>query len=131
MDSPWSMPWFFIKKKDGALQPIQDYREVNKWTVHDIYPIPCIEQILEGLHGKELFMALDIQWGYNNIHIREEDWWKAVSWFQGTVARSELSFTCSAQVLSFVTSRREDAQGKRSRRAWIEDEVETEALNAT
>jgi hypothetical protein len=33
MDSPWSTPWFFIKKKDGGLCPIQDYREVNRWTV--------------------------------------------------------------------------------------------------
>jgi hypothetical protein len=66
-DSPWSSPWFFIKKKDGTLRPVQDYREVNKWTVWDIYPIPWIEQILEALHGKELFTALDIRWGYNNI----------------------------------------------------------------
>jgi hypothetical protein len=66
-DSPWSTPWFFIKKKDGTLCPIQDYREVNKWTIQDVYPIPRIEQILEGLHGKELFTTLDIWWGYNNI----------------------------------------------------------------
>jgi hypothetical protein len=59
-DLPWSLPWFFIKKKDGSLRPVQDYREVNKWTVRDVYPIPHIEQILEALHGKELFMALDI-----------------------------------------------------------------------
>jgi Reverse transcriptase (RNA-dependent DNA polymerase) len=45
--------------------------------VWDVYPIPHIEQILEALHGKELFTALDIQWGYNNIWIREEDQWKA------------------------------------------------------
>jgi hypothetical protein len=53
-DSPWLTPWFFIKKKDGSLHPIQDYREVNKWTVHNIYPIPRIELILEQLEGKEL-----------------------------------------------------------------------------
>jgi Reverse transcriptase (RNA-dependent DNA polymerase) len=76
-DSPWSSPWFFIKKKDGSLHPVQDYWEVNKWTVRDVYPIPLIEQILEALHGKELFTALDIQWGYNNIQIKEEDQWKA------------------------------------------------------
>jgi Reverse transcriptase (RNA-dependent DNA polymerase) len=75
-DSPWLTPWFFIKKKDGALWLIQDYWEVNKWTMCDMYPIPHIEQILEGLHGKELFTALDIWWGYNNIHIKEEDRWK-------------------------------------------------------
>jgi hypothetical protein len=28
-NSPWSTPWFFIKKRDGGLCPIQDYREVN------------------------------------------------------------------------------------------------------
>jgi hypothetical protein len=42
-----------------------------------MYPIPQIEQILEGLHGKELFTALDIRWGYNNICIKKEDRWKA------------------------------------------------------
>jgi hypothetical protein len=41
-----------------------------------------------------------------------------------------LVFTCSAQVLSYVTSRGEDAQDERSRQAWIKDEVKTEALNA-
>jgi Reverse transcriptase (RNA-dependent DNA polymerase) len=45
--------------------------------VQDVYPIPRIEQILEQLEGKELFMALDICWGYNNIRIKEEDRWKA------------------------------------------------------
>jgi hypothetical protein len=59
-DSPWSSPWFFIKKKDGTLRPVQDYREVNKWTVRDVYPIPRIEQILESLNGKELFTVFDI-----------------------------------------------------------------------
>jgi hypothetical protein len=60
MDSPWSSPWFFIKKKDGTLQPVQDYHEVNKWTVWDVYPIPRIEQILESLHGKELFTVFNM-----------------------------------------------------------------------
>ena len=76
-NSPWSSPWFFIKKKDGSLRPVQDYRTVNKWTVHDVFPIPRIEQILESLHGRTLFTALDIHWGYHNIQICPEDWWKA------------------------------------------------------
>lgn len=75
--SPWSTPWFFTGKKDGGLRPLQDYRVVNSWTVRDVYPIPQIEQILEGLEGKMLFTALDIWWGYHNICIREEDQWKA------------------------------------------------------
>jgi hypothetical protein len=73
MDSPWSSPWFFIKKKDRTLRPVQDYREVNKWTVQDVYPIPHIEQILKLLHGKELFMVFNICMGYNNMLIKVED----------------------------------------------------------
>jgi RNase H-like domain found in reverse transcriptase/Reverse transcriptase (RNA-dependent DNA polymerase) len=75
MDSPWLSPWFFIKKKDGTLRPVQDYREVNKWTVQDVYPIPWIEQILESLHGKELFTVFDVWMGYNNVLIKAEDQW--------------------------------------------------------
>jgi Reverse transcriptase (RNA-dependent DNA polymerase) len=75
-DLPWLSPWFFFKKKDRTLQPVQDYCKVNKWTVQDIYPIPWIKQILESLHGKELFTVFDVQMGYNNILIKAEDWWK-------------------------------------------------------
>jgi hypothetical protein len=60
MDSPWSSPWFFIKKKDRTLRPVQDYQEVNKWMVQDMYPISHIEQILKLLHRKELFTVFDI-----------------------------------------------------------------------
>jgi Reverse transcriptase (RNA-dependent DNA polymerase) len=42
-----------------------------------VYPIPRIEQILESLHGKELFTVFDVYMGYNNVLIKEEDRWKA------------------------------------------------------
>ena len=58
--SPWSTPWFFTGKKDGGLRPLQDYHIVNSWTIWDVYPIPQIKQILEGLEGKVLFTVLDI-----------------------------------------------------------------------
>ena len=60
VNSPWGSPFFFIKKKDGSLRPVQDYRAVNSWTERDVYPMPRIEQILEQLHGKVLFTTLDI-----------------------------------------------------------------------
>jgi RNase H-like domain found in reverse transcriptase/Reverse transcriptase (RNA-dependent DNA polymerase) len=72
-NSPYSSPFFFIKKKDGTLRPVQDYQEINKWTIQDVYPIPQITHILEQLQGKMLFTALDIRWGYNNIQIKPED----------------------------------------------------------
>jgi Reverse transcriptase (RNA-dependent DNA polymerase) len=77
-NSPYSSPFFFIKKKDGSLRPVQDYCEINKWTIRDVYPIPQITHILEQLQGKTLFTTLDICWGYNNIQIRLEDPHKAM-----------------------------------------------------
>jgi len=58
--SPYAAPFFFIKKKDGKLQPIQDYRKLNKQTIHDNYPLPLIKTILEQLQGRSLFTKFDI-----------------------------------------------------------------------
>ena len=71
--SPWSCPVFFIYKKDGSFCLVQDYCNVNKWTERDVYPMPRIDLILEQLHGKTIFTALDIWNGYNNIQVRPED----------------------------------------------------------
>ena len=76
VNSPWESPFFFIKKKDGSLRPVPDYRAVNSCMERDVYPMPHIKQILEQLHGKVLFMTLDIQDGYNNIRVQPEDQWK-------------------------------------------------------
>jgi Reverse transcriptase (RNA-dependent DNA polymerase)/RNase H-like domain found in reverse transcriptase len=75
-NSPYLSPFFFIKK-DRSLCPVQDYHEINKWMIQDVYPIPQITHILEQLQGKTLFTALDIHWGYNNIQIRPEGRHKA------------------------------------------------------
>ena len=76
-NSPYVSPFFFIKKKDGKLQPVQDYRKLNEQTICNTYPLPLIKTILEQLEGKSLFTKFDIWWGYNNIQIKEGDKWKA------------------------------------------------------
>ena len=75
--SPYASALFYRKKKDGKLRPIMDYCTLNKWTIHDNYPLPLITNIIERLQGKTLFLKFDIQWGYNNICIKKEDRWKA------------------------------------------------------
>ncbi len=75
--SPYAVPFFFIKKKDRKLRPVQDYRKLNEQTVQDNYPLPLIKTILEQLQGRSLFTKFDIRWGYNNIQIKEGDEWKA------------------------------------------------------
>ena len=74
--SPYSSPFFFIKKKDGKLQPVQDYRRLNMLTVKNQYPLPLIPKLIDRLCNATLFTKLDIRWGYNNVCIKEGDQWK-------------------------------------------------------
>jgi len=45
--SPYTASFFFIKKKDGKLRPIQDYRPINNWTIKNKYPLPLIPQLVD------------------------------------------------------------------------------------
>ena len=75
-ESPYATP-FFIKKKDGKLQPVQDYQCLNEWTIKNHYPIPLISKLIARIQGTELFTSVDLWQGYNNMHIKKGDKWKA------------------------------------------------------
>ena len=75
--SPIGAPVFFIKKKDGGLRFIQDYRALNEITIKNGYPLPLIDDLIHRLRGAHYFTKLDVRWGYNNVRIREGDEWKA------------------------------------------------------
>jgi len=75
--SPYAAPFFFIKKKDGKLRPVQDYRHLNEWTIHNRYPLPLIPQLINRVRMKKLFTKFDVRWGYNNVRIKKGDEWKA------------------------------------------------------
>jgi hypothetical protein len=75
--SPYAANFFFIKKKDGKLRPVQDYRPINKWTKKNRNVSPLIPQTIDRLSGCTLFTKFDVQWGYNNVRIKEGDEWKA------------------------------------------------------
>ncbi len=70
-------PFFFIKKKDGKLRPVQDYRKLNEMTIKNHYPLPLISELMDKLRGAKYFSKVDIRWGYNNVHIKSGDEWKA------------------------------------------------------
>ena len=76
-NSPMASPFFFIKKADGSLRPVQDYRKLNDFTIKNRYPLPLIQELVDKLRGARYFTKLDIRWGYNNVRIKEEDEWKA------------------------------------------------------
>ncbi len=74
--SPYASPFFFIKKKDGKLRPVQDYRKLNELTIKNQYPLPLIPEIIDKVRDAQLFTKLDVHWGYNNVRIKEGDEWK-------------------------------------------------------
>jgi len=69
-------PVFFVGKKDRKKQMVQNYRYLNEWTVKNNYPLPLISDILENIGMKKIFTKMDLQWGYNNMRIKEGDEWK-------------------------------------------------------
>ena len=71
--SPYAAPFFFIKKKDGKLQLVQDYQCLNKWTIKNHYPLPLISELIVCVQDTKKFMKVDIQWGYNNVCIKKGD----------------------------------------------------------
>src|SRR5579864_3207636 len=75
-NGPYGHMLFFVKKKNGELRPVVDYRPLNKATIPDVTPMPIIRDIHDKMKGKRLFSKFDIRWGYNNIQIVPEDRWK-------------------------------------------------------
>ena len=75
--SPMASAFFFVKKKDGSLRPVQDYRKLNEMTIKNRYPLPLISELVHKLQGARYFTKLDVRWGYNNVRIRGGDEWKA------------------------------------------------------
>ncbi|KAJ9514787.1 hypothetical protein QJQ45_028458, partial [Haematococcus lacustris] len=71
--SPYGAPILFVQKKDGILRMCIDYRALNKLTVRDRYPLPRIDELFDKLAGKKVFSSLDLQAGYHQIRITEED----------------------------------------------------------
>jgi hypothetical protein len=72
--SPLGVPVFFIKKKDGKLCFVQDYRALNVITRKNRYPLPLIDDLIHRLKDTCYFTKLDV---HNNVRIRKGDEWKA------------------------------------------------------
>ena len=72
-DSQWVSPLVVVPKKNWKWRICVDYRELNKATLKDHFPLPFIDQVLDSLAGKKLFSFLDGFSGYNQIKIALED----------------------------------------------------------
>ncbi|GJS06088.1 putative reverse transcriptase domain-containing protein [Tanacetum coccineum] len=71
--SPWGAPVLFVKKKDGSLRMCIDYRELNKLTIKNRYPLPRIDDLFDQLQGSRYFSKIDLRSGYHQLRVHEDD----------------------------------------------------------
>ncbi|KAF8747843.1 hypothetical protein RHS01_11236 [Rhizoctonia solani] len=66
----------FVKKANGSLQLVVDYRKLNDVTHKNVYLLPRQDNLMAKLQHAKMFTKLDLRWGYNNVQIKEGDKWK-------------------------------------------------------
>jgi hypothetical protein len=71
--SPWGAPVLFVKKKDGTLRLCIDFRQLNKVTVKNKYPLPRIDDLFDQLKDAKIFLKIDLRLGYHQVRIKYED----------------------------------------------------------
>ena len=71
--SPLGAPVLFMKKKDGTLRMCIDYRQINKVTVKNKYPLPRIEDLFDQLKGAGVFSKIDLRSGYYQLRVKDVD----------------------------------------------------------
>ncbi|GJX49602.1 putative reverse transcriptase domain-containing protein [Tanacetum coccineum] len=70
--SPWGAPVLFVKKKDGSFRMCIDYRELNKLTVKNHYPLPRIDDLFDQLQGSSVYSKIDLRSGYHQLGDKKE-----------------------------------------------------------
>jgi hypothetical protein len=75
-ESEAGAPVMFVKKTDGSLRLVVDYRQLNDVTKKNVYPLPRQDNLMAQLQGAKIFTKLDLCWGYNNVQIKEGDEYK-------------------------------------------------------
>ncbi|KAH0773630.1 hypothetical protein KY290_010767 [Solanum tuberosum] len=71
--SPWGAPVLFVRKNDGSLSMCIDYRQLNKVTIKNKYPLPRIDNLFDQLQGASYFSKIDLRSGYHQLRVRGVD----------------------------------------------------------
>jgi len=76
LKSPQTSPVFFVSKKNRSKRMVMDYYSLNKQTVKNNYLLLLIADLIDNIGSKKVFTKMDLQWGFNNVRIKEGDEWK-------------------------------------------------------
>ena len=71
--SPWGAPVLFAKKKDKTLRMCIDYRQLNRITIKNRYPLPRINYLFDQLRGERVYFKIDLRTGYHQLRVRDTD----------------------------------------------------------
>ena len=71
--SPWGAPVLFAKKKDKTLRLYIDYRQLNRVTIKNWYPLPRINDLYDQLRGVQVYSKIGLHTGYHQLRVRETD----------------------------------------------------------
>ncbi|KAH0748200.1 hypothetical protein KY290_027432 [Solanum tuberosum] len=71
--SPWGAPVLYVRKKDDTLRMCIDYRQLNRVTIKNKYPLPRIDDLFDQLQGTKCFSKIDLRTGYHQVRVKEKD----------------------------------------------------------
>ena len=71
--SPQTSLVFFVRKKNRSKRMVIDYCSLNEQTIKNNYPLPLIIDLIDNMESKRIFTKMDLQWGFNNVRIKEEN----------------------------------------------------------
>nr|GEV83767.1 putative reverse transcriptase domain-containing protein [Tanacetum cinerariifolium] len=117
---PWGAPVLFVKKMDGSFRMCIDYRELNKLSIKNRYPLPKTDDLFDQLQGSQFFSKIDLRSRYHQLRVDEDDILKTTFRTRGSYRTIKVSLGTAqegetANVVANALSRKERLNHKRVR----------------